>query len=141
MSGETESNVSGWTVDTLHSHWEYRHADLIRLLDERKESQEIAVKAAIDAAEKAVAKAELATEKRFESVNEFRAQLTDQAATFVSRIEAQSEQRRLTEKLTELTRRVDKTEGHGAGISAAWVYALGAIAAIGTLVSIYLATK
>jgi hypothetical protein len=37
------------------------------------------------AADKAVAKAEAAAERRFESVNEFRGQLSDQAASFMPR--------------------------------------------------------
>lgn len=41
-----------------------------------------AVSVAMSASEKAVAKAETSAEKRFESINEFRAQLADQQATF-----------------------------------------------------------
>lgn len=141
MSGETEQNVSGWTVDTLNAHWERRHADLIALLAERKESQEVAVRAAIDAAEKATIKAESATEKRFESVNEFRAQLTDQAATFVTRTEFDLQRLNYTEKIEDLTKRINRSEGKGAGLNAAWVYLLAGVAALGTIVSIYLATK
>jgi len=43
------------------------------------------VKLALDASQAAVNKAEHATEKRFESVNEFRQQLSDQAGTFMPR--------------------------------------------------------
>jgi hypothetical protein len=43
---------------------------------------------AMAAAEKAVSKAEIASEKRFDSVNEFRGQLKDQTATFITRAEA-----------------------------------------------------
>jgi histone deacetylase complex regulatory component SIN3 len=50
-------------------------------------AQEKAVLAAMAAAEKAVTKAEIASEKRFESVNEFRKALSDQTATFITRIE------------------------------------------------------
>lgn len=46
-----------------------------------------AIRAALDAAATAVSKAENATEKRFESVNEFRKTLTDQTATFPTRDE------------------------------------------------------
>lgn len=42
---------------------------------------------AFEGAEKAISKAEAATERRFEGVNEFRAQLSDQAARFVTRDE------------------------------------------------------
>lgn len=43
--------------------------------------------AALAANDKAIAKQEIAAEKRFEAVNEFRAQLSDQAATFMPRAE------------------------------------------------------
>jgi len=51
------------------------------LLSER--DKQIAL--ALNSAEKAVTKAETATEKRFESVNEFRLTLSDQTKTFVTR--------------------------------------------------------
>jgi len=52
-----------------------------------RDTQETA-KAALAASEKAIEKAERANEKRFESVNEFRATLTDQAARFITRKDA-----------------------------------------------------
>ena len=45
---------------------------------------------ALAAADKAVTKAEIATEKRFEGVNEFRSTLADQAARLMPREEAMS---------------------------------------------------
>lgn len=47
------------------------------------------VKLALDASDKAIGKAEIASEKRFESVNEFRQTLTDQAGTFIPRKEVE----------------------------------------------------
>ncbi len=55
--------------------------------DQRFKAQEQAIQAALASAEKAVNKAEQAAEKRFDAVNEFRGQLKDQAATFVTRTE------------------------------------------------------
>jgi ABC-type Zn uptake system ZnuABC Zn-binding protein ZnuA len=55
---------------------------------EALQAQDKKVEAAYLAAEKAVNKAEAASEKRFESINEFRAQLKDQQATFITRSEA-----------------------------------------------------
>ena len=54
---------------------------------QRFEAQEKAVNAALAAADRAVVKAETAAEKLFDAVNEFRAQLKDQNATFLSRAE------------------------------------------------------
>ena len=69
------------------------------------EAAEKAVQTALVSAEKAVGKAEVAAEKRFESVNEFRGQLTDQAATFLSRNEADTRIGSLAEKLDTETKR------------------------------------
>jgi len=51
-------------------------------------AQEERVRVALQAADKATEKAERAANARFESVNEFRAALSDQTATFITRQEA-----------------------------------------------------
>jgi hypothetical protein len=58
---------------------------LDRLFTSQLGAQDEKVQLALTAADKALMKAEAATEKRFEGVNEFRATLSDQAATFVTR--------------------------------------------------------
>jgi|SRR6476646_172342 len=65
-------------------------------------AQDKNTQAALVAAKEAVIKAEVAAEKRFESVNEFRAQLSDQATTFMPRVEAEQRLRALAEKLDDL---------------------------------------
>src|SRR6186713_1573425 len=62
-----------------------------------------AVDAALAAADRAVAKAEAAAEKRFESQNEFRGTLTDQARTFMPRTEAEQSTGAINDKLNALT--------------------------------------
>lgn len=59
-----------------------------RQYGQRFDAQEKAVAAALAAAKEAVVKAEAASEKRFDSVNEFRNTLKDQTATFITRGEA-----------------------------------------------------
>ena len=78
---------SQWTVDTLKSLMDERHATQSKALDAAFVAAEKAVQVALESAEKAVSKAELAADKRFESVNEFRATLQDQQGTFVTRVE------------------------------------------------------
>lgn len=136
MTGETEKDVSGWTVDTLATF-------LLRIIDERDKqydnrfnAQEKATVAALASSEKAIDKAEMANEKRFESVNEFRKTLADQTSTFITRTEAEAATGRNAERITDLTTRIDKSEGKGAGLNAGWIYALGALAAIGTIFSL-----
>lgn len=189
MSGETEESVSGWTTDTLHEliielnraqNERHREAlgDLRVLLNERHASQQEAmrtafsaadeaVKAALRSAEKAVDKAETAAEKRFESVNEFRAQLADQAGTFLTRVEYDAAHQALidkfetattrnTESIRELelrlTSRLDLMSGGAAGatgqraeqrqITGAQVAIIGVIlTAAAIIVTIILATR
>ena len=155
MSGE-------WNVDTLHQHLAVQLSDLRAMLRERYETQtkavdaafaaqQTAMKTALDAAsaavavalgaaEKAVGKAENAAEKRFESINEFRGQLSDQASSFIARTEAEArlqalaekidaETIRTSEKLGEINKRLDLSSGSQAAI--ARVIAIGfAIATI-----------
>jgi hypothetical protein len=96
-------------------------ADMMRLLDERQASNQEAMSTAFEAAEKAVSaaleaskqattKAETAAEKRFESVNEFRGQLSDQARTFLPRGEYDEAQKYLVQKVEETSKHIADLE-------------------------------
>lgn len=125
MSGETERQVSGWAVDTLKEYFERRITD-----------QDKAVQAALIAAKEAVIKAETATEKRFESVNEFRAQLADQSSTLMPRQEYSVQHKALEDRVTDLNDRMNKNDGakQGSDITIGKIYA--AIAAVGGVIGI-----
>ena len=110
MSGETEANISGWTVDTLHQHLSRRMDDLDRALSRRMDDSDKAISAALVSAEKAVTKAESASERRFESVNEFRAALADQTSTLVSRTEYLTAHKGLEDKLAAVSERLGSLE-------------------------------
>lgn len=139
MGGETEQNESGWTTDTLRYHMQRQIDDLRGLLDERHAAQTTAMNAALAAAEKAVAKAETAAEKRFESVNEFRSALTDAAARNVTRSEFDAAVGRNAERIDELRDRINRSEGRGVGLNAGWVYLLGGVSALAALFAIVVA--
>jgi hypothetical protein len=128
-----------WTISTLHEH-------LTRILSERDQRYEQrfadlekSLTVALAASEKAILKAESATERRFEAVNEFRSTLSDQATQFVTNAENDATILRISDRLEELSNRVNRSEGRGVGLNAGWVYLLAGIAAAGTIVSIYLA--
>ena len=119
-AGETEKSPSAWTIDSLHEHLKM----IIRAGDQRYEERFIAQA-------EAIRKAEDATERRFESVNEFRAQLTDQAARFMPRIEAEQRidqlaeriaalDNRLREDVSLINSRLDMSAGRGAGLDKGW---------------------
>jgi crotonobetainyl-CoA:carnitine CoA-transferase CaiB-like acyl-CoA transferase len=92
--------------------------------------------AAMQAAKEAVEKAETANEKRFESVNEFRAQLTDQANTFLPRSEGEQRLAALSEKLDLIQSVVTTAGGRATGLTAGWGYLLGAVGLIGAVAAI-----
>lgn len=93
MPGETRSDISGWTVDTLKAHTE----QLLEEMDRRYAQRFLAT-------QEAITKAETAAEKRFDSVNEFRGQLTDQARTFMPRLESEQRMSTLDDKIAALTK-------------------------------------
>jgi hypothetical protein len=157
--GETEKDVSAWTVDSLKeyvlalmSQHDRRLTELgmeKNLRDEQRfQAQQTAVRdaltaqqqsvgAALLAAQDAVNKAETAAEKRFDAVNEFRAQLADQAATLMPRQETQVLLDNLAQRITSLERRINEAGGRSSGLDAAWGYAIGALGfliAVATLV-------
>jgi hypothetical protein len=131
-------------------------------------AQRAAIDAALVSADRATSKAEAANDARFASVNEFRQTLSDQASLFITRKETESLIQRNTERIQEVTTRMQafvprdvvmaeydrisvqvqsiadrltRSEGKGSGYSAAWIIALGLIAAVGTIVSLYIAYK
>jgi hypothetical protein len=76
-----------WTTDTLYTHFTAALLALDERTHERVNAQEDVARAAMVAAAIASDKAERATEKRFDGVNEFRETLKNQQALFVTRSE------------------------------------------------------
>jgi hypothetical protein len=70
-----------------------------------------AVLAALVATKEAINKADVANEKRFDSVNEFRNTLADQQTKLLTRTEYESAHKALAEKIDGVTDRINRTEG------------------------------
>ena len=83
--------MANWTIKALKEYFE-----------ELRRADQTAVQAALQAAKEAVIKAETAADKRFESVNEFRKALSDQAQNQVTRIEWDASQASTIEKIQRL---------------------------------------
>jgi len=77
-----------------------------------------------------------AANKRFESTNEWRQTYGDDRATFVRKDTFDTAIASLADKVSTLGTAATELRGRGSGLNAAWVYALGAIAAVGTGISI-----
>lgn len=84
-------------IRTLMDERDRRYEDRFTATDEK-------TGLALTSSKEAVTKAEIATEKRFDSVNEFRNTLKDQAATLLSRGEAEARFKGQDEKLEGISR-------------------------------------
>jgi hypothetical protein len=97
---------SGWTLEAFREYVGQRLEDVHHSPAEmdlryqrRFDAQEKAMAAALAAADRAVLKAETASEKRFESVNECRAVLTAQSATLATKSEVEAAIKGLVDKI------------------------------------------
>jgi prenyltransferase beta subunit len=153
-----EGYDEGWTTNTLKVHLlsllEKQAEEFQTLVDERHRGYEQryvaqqeavtaalrtaqeAVTAALNAAKEAVLKAEVATEKRFEAVNEFRAQLADQARELMPRAETEIRLTNMGESITSLTSRLDRGEGGDVGVQSQRDRLLATVFAIATVASV-----
>jgi hypothetical protein len=119
-----------------------------RRYEQRFEAMEQKTSLALTSSEKAVAKAEIATEKRFDSVNEFRATLSDQAANLLPRREADTKFSSYEDKLEDMKKEIaglresrSGTAGTGEGLKAMWGYVAGVAGFVLVLISIFMALK
>lgn len=101
--------------------------ELMLLINEHKsantqrfEAQEKAVAAALAAAKEATAKAESASEKRFDSVNEFRATLKDQQAMLAPRAEVDAKLQSIEEKIAVNAVQVAQLNSRAEGVAQLW---------------------
>jgi len=100
-------------------------------------AQKEAISAALAAQDRAVTKAELATEKRFESVNEFRGTLDNQQRTLIPRSEVDVLIRGLEEKISQLTKQFDQVQSEKRerrmeekGVKDGWGWAAAVVALV-----------
>jgi len=101
------------------SRFDVSRSDFIALqreIDYRFESQQ-----------RAVDKAEVDLNKRLDSVNEFRKQLADETASFLTRNEYNQAHASLVDKVAELSKRLDAADNRSGGLSAGWGYLVGAV--------------
>ena len=88
-----------------------RYATQTKALDKAFDASAEAVRVALENAEKAVNKAESSNNARFASVNEFRAQLADQTASFITRNEYALATQNLTDTVTQMRQDLTRVDG------------------------------
>jgi hypothetical protein len=102
--------ISEWTIDTLYVHMMRVVEDLDKRLQIALKSVEQTAAAAQAAGERATNKAEVAMEKRFDGVNEFRQTLGDQAGRLISRAEVEARMVASDKETAGLASRIDRME-------------------------------
>lgn len=90
-----------------------------------------------EAQERALDKAETASEKRFDAVNEFRAQLKDYQTTLATKAEMDAEFRAQTMKIDAMEKRLNLTEGKAGGLNQGWLILVAAIGAVGVFFGLW----
>lgn len=123
----TNENLEGWTFNTLYL-----------LITARLDAHEKAFLRAITEIEKSEEKTEVATNKRFDSVNEFRAALSDQTANFIPRAEYIAYHIALEEKVDNHGSRLDTIEAIKTGASETFRGISANVALLGTLIAIFI---
>ena len=103
-----------WTLLTLKAYY-----------DQKFESLQVAVN-----------KADAATEKRFESVNEFRGTLSDQQRTFLPRAEYEAGIKTTTDDILDLKTRLNKIENLKQGGSTTLAYIVSGVSLLIALIAL-----
>ncbi len=135
----------GWNIDTLHAH-------LKSLIDtnesraiERQAFNDKALTAALaaakelvstaqTAADRAVQKAEVASEKRFEAVNEFRAAMDDQQRRLMPRQEVEVLLKALNDRIDVISEALTQLGSQRIGVKEGWGWAVGIIGLVLALI-------
>jgi hypothetical protein len=104
---------------------------------QRAAAQDDAVRAALDTSKEAITKAEAATERRLETLNELRGVVVDQARDFARKAEVQLLVDGMEKRIETITRAVSARDAHGLGVKDAIGWAVGAIGLIGGFIVSY----
>lgn len=118
---------------------EERVRNLREYLDVRIDSLDRAMQTALTDVKNDVDKADAAISERFDSVNEFRAQLNDQQRTFMPRLEYEQAHDALISRVDELTIRVNDNTSRAQGASSIWPLVFGVFGMVVGAFGIYMA--
>jgi len=134
---EEPCSPHGWTVDTLETHLSEKISALDRYCVTSFAQSKERVDMALAASDKAITKAELATDKRFDAVNEFRAALSDQTRDFMPRSVYDVQHKSMSERLeiiaASVTTMNSRLVGKSEGISSVGATILGVLVGLNSL--------
>jgi hypothetical protein len=90
-------------------------------------------------AERAIMKAEIATEKRLEGLNELRGVVSDYQRTLMPRVEANQRFDSIDAQIDKLEKAVSDQTAHKAGLASGWAYLIAAVGLLGGIAGIVIA--
>lgn len=113
-------NFSNQDGVTLKEYINDKLNNLEKAVDSRFDSITLSVNTALASADKATSKAETASEKRFDAVNEFRATLADQQRNLMPRGEVEILIKAINEKIDNLNLTTISRQGRDLGQKEGW---------------------
>ena len=137
----------GWTVDTLREHVReilagmMRERDdrdrlLVQIMDERQAAGYRQFDTLIASIKEQMDKQIASTDRRFEAANEFRGQLSDQAATFLTRKEYEAAHTALEKRVDDIRDMVNRTHGERQGVRMTGSMLVAGVSALSAVVVI-----
>ncbi len=106
------------------------HAAALGYIKDNIEARERTIYQAVVSIERNLNDFKTAVETRFVAMNEIRAAMSDAAARGITRTEVISLNNANSEKISDLSSRIDKKEGSSSGMSHLWLIAVGAISIV-----------
>lgn len=122
-----ETKATGWTLESLAQHMLTLISEHDKRYEERHQAQKELVALALVSAKEAVTKAETASDRRFEGVNEFRATLADQQRTLMPRQEVELLIKNMSSRLDSIDDTVQKSQAGRSGAYGGWLAAVGVV--------------
>lgn len=123
----------------LREHLEARIDAAERQLEARIDAVSAASNVATETAKEAVAKAEAATERRLEGLNELRAMVSDYQRDLLPRSEADSMIGNIQDRIDRLEKAHTTQTGRATGLAAGWAYLIAAVGLVGVVIAILVA--
>lgn len=150
MSGETKTNISGWSVDTALEHlralidgndkrYEQRFQASEKAVVDALAAQEKQTRASFAASEAAINKADINAEKWRANANEWRAAMMDRENKFASRVETDAKLEAVKAEIAALKESRSTDHGRGAGRQDLWGYIIagaGLLLTLGALIAL-----
>jgi len=143
VSGETEKNVSGWTIDTWVAHTvalraadDQFNAERDRRYTEVKNAEEKALKIKEQADRDALSLAREIQSYKDEKANELREQISSERGEYASKGDLVAAVEKIEAQLKPINEYIASDRGRGSGVLASWQVMIAVVGLFFTLLGI-----